>query len=211
MSATNNQYRRSLAARVMVPTVILSFVACATNGPIFAPSPTIADAGHSGVILQSEAGQPGAGHKRLEVFIGNWKAVTQIWHFPGDPPATQKGTISNFWMLDGRFVGQEYKSRGIEPQFQGLGAIGFDNVTKKYTVVWLDSMSTSMVTEQGECDDTGREFTFHGTHSDADTGTLVATKTVVRFIDTDHYVHEAFRVDANGASSKTLQVMYARK
>ena len=43
--------------------------------------------------------------------------------------------------------------------FQGLGFTGYDNHPKKYVGVWIDNMTTSIMTSSGTFDAGGKTFT----------------------------------------------------
>ncbi|MFQ5490844.1 MAG: DUF1579 domain-containing protein [Phycisphaerae bacterium] len=159
----------------------------------------------------SKIARPGPQHKRLEALIGNWNAVSSAWPHRGEPVEEGKGTLSNFWMLDGRFVGQEYKSKSKDPPYQGLGALGYDNVKHLYTSVWLDTAGTAVLTSLGSCDKTGKVFTLKGRLNDPTTGKPVRTKSITRIVDPKTYTFELFKDDADGKMFKTLHITYTRK
>src|SRR5713226_7119844 len=52
----------------------------------------------------AEAGKPGAEHKKLQPFVGNWTFTMNVWSDPSQPPAKLKGAIERKWIMDGRFV-----------------------------------------------------------------------------------------------------------
>src|SRR5215471_2689318 len=52
----------------------------------------------------AEAGKPGAEHKKLQPFVGQWTFTMKLWADPSQPPAELKGTIERKWIMDGRFI-----------------------------------------------------------------------------------------------------------
>ena len=157
------------------------------------------------------ATEPGLEHERLQTLIGEWKAVTRAWRRHDAPIEEGKGSMSNFWMLDGRFVGQEYKSRAQRPKYQGLGALGYDNIRKVYTSVWLDTTSTSVYTATGSFDEAGNVFTLEGVYQDPVTGTPVKCRSITRIINRKKYTFELFKEGSDGKMFRTLDVVYTRK
>ena len=114
-------------------------------------------------------------------------------------------------MLDGRFVGQEYKSRAQRPKYQGLGALGYDNIKKVYTSVWLDTTSTSIYTATGSLDELGNVFTLEGVYQDPVTGKPVMCRSITRIINGKKYTFELFKESSDGNVFKALDITYTRK
>ena len=158
-----------------------------------------------------DAAEPGPEHERLQALIGDWKAETIAWRGSGAAAEQGKGTLSNFWMLDGRFVGQEYKSRAQRPKYQGLGGLGYDNIRKLYTSVWLDTTSTSVYTATGSCDASGSLFTLEGVYQDPVTGTPVRCRSITRIFNTNKYTFELFKEGPDRKVFKALEITYTRK
>src|SRR3982074_2576676 len=53
---------------------------------------------------RAAAGEPGAEHKKLQPFVGNWTFTMKVWSDPSQPPAELKGVTERKWIMDGRFV-----------------------------------------------------------------------------------------------------------
>lgn len=158
-----------------------------------------------------ELATPGPGHKRLDPFIGEWDAVSRVWTAPDAPPQESKAKMNYFWLLDNRFLGQEYKGLSKEHPFEGLGCWGYDNAKKKYTSIWLDTLGTMIAIESGTCDETGTIFTMHGRHDDPLTGKPVKTRSITRIIDRKKHIFEMYREGVDGKMAKVLEVTYTRR
>src|SRR5262245_13620738 len=57
----------------------------------------------------AEAGKPGAEHKKLQPFVGDWTFTMKLWTDPSQPPAELKGTVERKWILGDRFVQETVK------------------------------------------------------------------------------------------------------
>src|SRR5688572_2430185 len=67
------------------------------------------DAETQQMIKQAEeAGKPGPSHERLQPFVGEWNAKSQMWMKPGDKPQESTGASRFSWVLDGRFLQQNF-------------------------------------------------------------------------------------------------------
>jgi len=157
-----------------------------------------------------KAGKPGAAHKALEPLVGEWTYTAKLWIKPGADPIEMSGKVERKWIFGGRFVQDTVQNEKPNPNFKGMGLIGYDNTQKKYTSVWIDSMSTSMHAAQGTVDKDGKKFTFTGTQIDPVTSKSVKTRAVIRIKGKDQIVHEDSR-DDGGKWVKVMEITYARK
>src|SRR6187399_2365390 len=120
-------------AALVVATVFVAGLALADNKT----APT--DAQKAEAAKQMQAIAPGAAHKKLEPFIGEWNAEVKAWMAPGQPPAESKGTAKATWILDGRYVQEEFSGDFMGQPFKGMSLTGYDNIRGKYRSVWVDN------------------------------------------------------------------------
>jgi hypothetical protein len=154
------------------------------------------------------AAAPGEAHKALEPFIGKWEAEVKTWMTPGEPPTVTKGSAKSTWVMNGRFVQEEFSGEFMGKPFRGLSLTGYDNVRQKYRSVWIDDMSTTMVTSEGDADAAGKIFTFGGEYACAMTGEKNKKSTLIyRIINKDKHVFEMH----DPAQGKMMEITYTRK
>ncbi len=157
-----------------------------------------------------EMSTPGAHHKHLNVFAGEWNTENKFWMQP-DQPHIEKGTATHRWVMDGRFLVQEYNSSFQGQPFKGIGYMGYDNLTKKYQSTWLDNMSTAIFIQAGSCDTAGKEFTFNGEGPDCETGKVTPYRSVLKVISPDKHVFEMYKPGPDGKMHKNMEITYTRK
>src|SRR5436853_3849107 len=73
------------------------------------------------------AGAPGPAHKALDALNGNWKAEVKCWHEPGGSPQVSQATAKTRWILNGRFLEEEFHGEMMGKAFIGRSLIGYDN------------------------------------------------------------------------------------
>lgn len=134
-----------------------------------------------------ELGKPGEEHKNLEYMIGTWKTTVRHWMEPGSEAETSTGTAKAEWVLDGRFVRSEYTGQFMDGPFNGIGFTGYDKLEKKYTSVWMDSMSTSPMIDRGTYDASKKEFTYESTCKMPEGGEMHG-KTIIKIESPDKYI-----------------------
>jgi hypothetical protein len=157
------------------------------------------------------ASTPGPAHQVLEPLVGDWDAEVKMWMEPKAAPTVSKGSAKSTWALKGRFVRQEFSGEFMGKPFHGISFTGYDNVRQKYRSVWLDDMSTTMVTSEGEADTDGKVISFGGNYACALTGEKnKATKQIYRVLSRDKHVFE-MHDPTRGENSKTMEIVYTRK
>jgi hypothetical protein len=158
-----------------------------------------------------EAGKPGPEHKVLEDFAGSWNAEIKMWMEPGKDPVTSKGTAEVRWIMNERFIQEDFTGDFMGKPFKGLSLTGYDNLKKQYVSMWIDDMHTSLYTSLGDLSDDGKVITFAGKADCAITGEKdVEMKQVVRLIDKDKHVFEMHDT-RRGENSKVMEITYTRK
>lgn len=157
------------------------------------------------------AGKPGAEHKRLESLVGNWTAEVKSWMAPDAPPMVSKATAKTNWVMNGRFVREDFKGEMMGKPFNGMGLTGYDNQKQAYNSLWVDDMSTAIFTSEGATTDDGKVITFNGKMDCPMTGEKdMAVKQVLRIISPDKHIFE-MHDPSKGEKSKTMEITYTRK
>lgn len=154
---------------------------------------------------------PGEGHRKLDPLAGKFKAKTTWKMNAGAPAQISEGTTETKWILDGRFIQQTFKGEMMGKPFEGINIIGYDNFTKQYNSIWIDSMATGMVKATAEYDDASKTFREKGSFSCPVTGKKNESyKATTQMIDADHYTYEMWHEDENGKEFKAMEIQYER-
>ncbi|HNX51690.1 MAG TPA: DUF1579 domain-containing protein [Thermoanaerobaculaceae bacterium] len=154
---------------------------------------------------------PGDDHKFLDPMVGSWNVKMTSWETPGGPPTSSTGTTERVWVLGGRFVQESFKGEFSGMPFEGLGYTGYDNVKKKYTATWMDSMGTMTMILTGSADRAAKTITMSGQMDDVMTGKPITVRSVTRLLDKDKQVYEMYGPDKSGTPFKMMEVVYSRK
>jgi Protein of unknown function (DUF1579) len=156
-------------------------------------------------------GAVGENQKRLETLVGEWTTETKMWMAPGQPPMSSPGTNSNRMLMGGRYLQSTFKGDAMGEVFEGLGTMGYDNLSGKYVTTWFDSMTTGIFYTTGAYDPATKTITTHGSTPDPIAPkTLLKVRTTTRFVDADTYVFEWYETHGLGKEAKTLEVSYKR-
>ena len=153
--------------------------------------------------------EPGEHHEHLKVLAGTWKTTTKYWMGPGEPEISH-GVSKNTWILGGRFLQTDFKSTSEEHPFAGLGLLGYDNSKKQHVSMWCDTMGTMISVSHGNCDDSGKVFTYVATYDDPMTGQPKTSKWVTKVINDKKYVFTIHNIDKDGKEVQELEVTFVR-
>ncbi len=104
-------------------------------------------------------GQPGKEHAKMMEAVGEWDTVTKMKTAPDAPWTEGTGHTKVQKALGGRFliekVQYDFNFGGMKSKTDGILIMGYDNFTKKYQSMWIDSMSTGMFYTEGVEDENG--------------------------------------------------------
>jgi hypothetical protein len=153
---------------------------------------------------------PGVHHEHLKAMVGSWKTAGKFWCDPKGPATESSGTASKDSMLGGRYLVESFKGEFMGMIFEGMGAIGFNNVSQKYQSVWMDNMGTAIFTSVGTCDETGKVFTFKGMMDDPMSKAQMETKTVLTVHDENKHSLMMYLVLPDGSEFKNFELVYTR-
>ncbi|MEZ6187689.1 MAG: DUF1579 domain-containing protein [Planctomycetota bacterium] len=110
-----------------------------------------------------ELGTPGPEHEHLTAMAGNWDVEGEFFVGPGQPMLQSKGQATFEVLLGGRYVRQVFTGDFMGERFEGIGIEAYDKIKGKYVSTWIDSMSTWVLTMEGDLDPTTGALNYTGT------------------------------------------------
>jgi hypothetical protein len=157
------------------------------------------------------AGRPGVGHKALEAFVGDWDAEVKCWMEPDSEPEVTHGKARVAWILNGRFLREEFEGEMMGKPFKGIHLVGYDNMKQEFNSTWINDASTSMFTTEGEADSRHKIITLNGLSSCPATGREdIPTQVVITTDERDQHRLEMFD-NSDGKHVRTMEITYTRK
>jgi hypothetical protein len=159
----------------------------------------------------AELATPGEFHRKIEPLIGTWNCAVKFTMAPGAPPEESSGTLERKWVMDGRYMFEEYKGTAMEQPFTGRGYLAYDNGEKKYISVWMDSMGTGIFYEKGTIDPAGKTITFTGENFCCMTDKLKKTKSTLEIVDNSKQILRMFDTGPDGKEFQSFEMIATRK
>ena len=153
---------------------------------------------------------PSTQHRLLDRLTGRWNTLTQYWMAPGVEPVESKGASERRWILEGRFVLEQFDGGNLALPFRGLGLYGYDGFEQKYTSAWVDTLNTAIMSNLGIYDKTNDVVNFVGQYGDSLAGLKREIRGRMRFLNEDKHQLELQVVDSDGRKFKMLEITYTR-
>lgn len=158
---------------------------------------------------------PGAGQKYLESFVGDWDVV-KVFHPRSGQPVETKGTCRQTMIHDGRFLQSEFVFEQGDRKSTGLGLIGFEPSSGRFTSVWTDARQTRMSLRQSREPFDGKQIVLFSRTLDQE-GKAQApgpppSRTVSVIEDGGKkIVHRQFNPTADGKERLVMELVMTRK
>jgi hypothetical protein len=161
------------------------------------------------MVKAEAAGRPGPGHKVLDHYVGDWKGEVKCWMEPGGDPQVSHATARIRWIMNGRFLEEDFQGEMMGQPFQGRTVTGYDNVTQTFKSVWISDMQTSMFVTTGKGG--GKVITLEGMAScPMRQRGDIPMKLVLRVLGPDKHTFEMFDL-SQGQDTKTMEIIYTRQ
>lgn len=154
---------------------------------------------------------PGDGQKFLGPFVGEWE-VTKTFYPRSGSPSVAKGECTQTMINGGRFLKSEFVFHSDAGDTTGLGLIGFEPETGKFTSVWMDSRQTRMSLRQSRDAFNGREIVLFSKSLDDNGKPARQSRTVTHLEDqSNRIVHRQYSTSADGSERLVMELVMTRK
>jgi hypothetical protein len=158
--------------------------------------------------IYKKVGTPGEPHKLLAKLEGSWTTRTKGW-FEGKPTMESIGTCEQKLVLNGHYLQQDYTGNMDGMPFSGINLLGYNNHTKKFESIWLDTMSTAIYFFVGKGSADGRTITQECSYDDPVRGPSVWLS-VTRIRDDNTLEFEMFITPKGGKKEKMMEMTVTR-
>ena len=160
--------------------------------------------------IYKRVGTPGAPHKLLSKLVGSWNTRSRGWEEPDKPPRKSLGTCEQTLILDGHYLRQEYTGDMMGVPFIGINILGYNNHTKKYESIWIDSLNTAIYYFVGTASPDGRIITQECSYDDPLRGPSV-WRSVTKIKDDNTQEFEMFITPKGGKEEKMMEMTVTPK
>lgn len=159
-----------------------------------------------------EYATPGPAHKILADMAGNWTYTSKFWESADGKPQESNGKSSMKMILGGRYLQQDISGQAMGAPFQGMGLFGYNNVTKKYETMWLDTMGTGAMHGEGSFDTASKTLKDSGSYSCPLTGKDRTYRGEWKIVDKNNMVYAMYgqNMEGTGPEFKNMEMTFKR-
>jgi hypothetical protein len=134
------------------------------------------------------------------------------WWRPADatnaPKTELSGRVEAAWILDGRFLEVRFEGQTVGIPFSAIQILGYDTLTKRYQLIFLESTMTVVNKFEGEFDEASRSIVFSGTIVDP---AVSGAYRGVLVLDDARPVFKGFLVQADGSAVQVSEYVYSAR
>lgn len=190
----------------IVSLFVLLSIPCA---PALAQSPTTVPDAQSTYEPRSD---PGEGQKFLLQLVGDWKVVKTFYPASGGSVATT-GQCRQTMINDGRFLQSDFVFGSGNDDTTGIGIIGFDPQSGRFTSVWADSRSTRMSFRQSIDKFDGKQIILYSRSLNPPASGVSHTSRTVTHLEDNGMtlIHRQYVQMKNGYERLVLQLTMTRQ
>ncbi len=146
---------------------------------------------------------------RLEKYVTEWLVREHHFNARGEQIATVKGKEEIIWILGKRAIQRTYTTSTDSTSYRAIGTLTWNDVTKKYQGIWLDTVSATGPTKVESEWNEGDQTMVYTVDSLAKDGSTVRHRVIERFLDDEN--REAITYLLKGSEViKRLEVQYQR-
>lgn len=168
-----------------------------------APPPTLAEQ----VRDAARASAPGPMHRRLDTLAGDWRVeLTDVAEDQTERPVAH-GDARLEWVHDHRYLAW---SARLAEAGTTTGFLGYDLRQEQYQLLMISSLSTGMGVATGYGDPAGQGVRFTLESFDPSHGQRARMSSLLRLLGPNHFVLDAYGVDAAGRERVVRRTHYRR-
>ena len=155
--------------------------------------------------------QPGASHRLLEMFEGDWDATITVRSAPGESAQRSSGRSTIHWILDKRFLQEDFKGEAAGEKFRGMGLLGYDNGARAFKMVWVDSLNTALSVSTGRYIPESNVFEMVSEVYDPLLGREKTVRSTLQIRSKDSYQFLMEDTAPSGKKFTSFEILYSRR
>lgn len=147
-------------------------------------------------------------HELLARDAGNWRCDTT--RFMGPETAKEEGHVTFRMIMGGRFQQSTHSGVFMGRPTEGMGLDGYDDATKEFHSVWIDTFGDAIIFLRGTWDEKRKVVTYTGSIADPERHRQLGLRGTTDYNDPNTRVYEAF-LNLNGKEAQSLRSVCTRE
>jgi len=144
--------------------------------------------------------------------VGDWDVAVEF-KLPDGKAGKGKSVCQTKFIMDGKFIHQEYKSKFMGKPLTVVQILGYDEFKKKFVEFQLhvNDKDAHTVHNEGDFSDGGKTLKLESDSIDGRSGKPAKLRTVTTITDNDHYRLEWFITEMGGKEERKVVLNHTRK
>lgn len=147
----------------------------------------------------------------LQSFTGQWEGPTKTWFEPGNlgDESPWQGKIET--VLGNRYLQYDYTGSLQGEGFEGKAIIGYNGMTKRFEMAWIDSFHQSTGIMHCKGHEIANGITLLGSYRAFDDSADWGWRVAIELTDANHLAIHSYNITPEGSESLALQTLYTRR
>ena len=155
-------------------------------------------------------GTPGAMHKMMAGWNGNWTATIKFWVKPELPPDSIMTNSVNKMINNGLIQYSTHDGNWAGMPFNGVSQTGYDNHREVFWSTWFDNFGSGLVYMEGTWDDATKTISMKGKTTDPESKMQLDLRETLKVVDENTQFMEQF-ITHDGKEMKAMEITFRRK
>lgn len=155
-------------------------------------------------------GTPGAMHKMMASWDGNWTATIRFWVKPELPPDSITTVSVNKMINNGLIQYSTHNGSWAGMPFNGVSQTGYDNHRGIFWSTWFDNFGSGLTYLEGTWDEASKTISMKGKLTDPETKQQLDMRETLKITDENTQFMEQF-ITHDGKETKAMEITFRRK
>lgn len=155
-------------------------------------------------------GTPGAMHKMMASWDGNWTATIKFWVKPELPPDSIITSSVNKMINNGLIQYSTHNGNWAGMPFNGVSQTGYDNHREVFWSTWFDNFGSGLVYLEGTWNDATKTISMKGKTTDPETKEQLDMRETLKVVDEKTQFMEQY-ITHDGKEMKSMEITFRRK
>jgi Protein of unknown function (DUF1579) len=155
-------------------------------------------------------GTPGAMHKMMASWDGNWTASIKFWVKPELPPDSIVTNSVNKMINNGLIQYSTHDGSWAGMPFNGVSQTGYDNHRGVFWSTWYDNFGSGLTYLEGTWDEATKTISMKGKLTDPETKQQLDMRETLKVIDEKTQLMEQY-ITHDGKEMKAMEITFRRK
>ena len=153
---------------------------------------------------------PGAMHKMMASWDGNWTATIKFWIKPELPPDSMVSVSVNKMINNGLIQYSTHTGSWAGMPFNGVSQTGYDNHREVFWSTWFDNFGSGLVYLEGTWNDATKTISMKGKTTDPETKAQLDVRETLKVVDDNTQLMEQY-LTHDGKEMKSMEITFRRK